>query len=32
MMNTYFGDLHNHCGITYGLEALKMLSNAQKAS
>ncbi len=22
-MNTYFGDLHNHCGITYGFGSLK---------
>ena len=23
MMNTYFGDLHNHCGITYGFGSLE---------
>ena len=22
-MNTYFGDLHNHCGITYGFGSLE---------
>lgn len=30
-MKTYFGDLHDHCGITYGLEAWKMPINRAKS-
>lgn len=31
-MKTYFGDLHDHCGITYGFGSLENAINRQKAS
>ena len=30
-MKTYFGDLHNHCGITYGFGSLENAINRAKS-